>query len=179
MSETTKIPSAGGSRNNRAAIAGGRTVGGSAAAAESVPERMAWALGLLGLIPFMVMTALFLYAGRNFIAFPQLVLGFSGYSATILAFLGGIRWGLGLIPGHHRRRILLLSVLPALVGWILLFVPIPWSFACFAVAFALLGVWDRLAARGRTFPRWFSLLRVVLTVVVVLCQLAAFAALWG
>ena len=142
----------------------------------TVPRRTAWVLGLLGLLPFVLLAAVLAWAGRDFIAYERLFIAFAGYSATILAFLGGIRWGLALTPGHHRRRILVLSVVPSLFGWLLLFVPAPWSFAGFALAFALQGLWDRLAARGRSFPSWFAQLRTVLTVVVVLCELVAFAA---
>ncbi|MEC5291237.1 DUF3429 domain-containing protein [Aurantimonas sp. C2-6-R+9] len=138
-------------------------------------HKTAWTLGVLGLVPFVLMAVIFAYAGRSFIAYPMLVLAFSGYSATILAFLGGIRWGIGMVSHAHRRRVLILSVLPSLAGWILLFVPSPWVFAGFAAAFALQGAWDMLAARRRELPAWFGRLRLVLTGVVVLCQLVAFA----
>ncbi|HEY9055537.1 MAG TPA: DUF3429 domain-containing protein [Aurantimonas sp.] len=141
-----------------------------------ITHKTAWTLGLLGLIPFVLMAVIFAYAGRFFIAYPMLVLAFSGYSATILAFLGGIRWGLGMASRAHRRRLLILSVLPSLGGWILLFAPSPWVFAGFALAFALQGAWDLLAARQRELPAWFGRLRLVLTTVVVLCQIVAFAA---
>ncbi len=139
-------------------------------------HKTAWTLGVLGLVPFVLMAVIFAYAGRSFIAYPMLVLAFSGYSATILAFLGGLRWGIGMVSRAHRRRVLILSVLPSLAGWILLFVPSPWIFAGFAAAFALQGAWDILAARRRELPPWFGRLRLVLTAVVVLCQLVAFAA---
>ena len=147
----------------------------AALAATDITHKTAWILGLAGLIPFVAMTAALAYAGRAFIAYPQLVLALSGYSATILAFLGGIRWGAALWRDEGQRHILVLSVLASLVGWALLFVPTPWMFAGFAVAFALVGVWDVLAARHRALPDWFGRLRLVLTIVVVLCQLVAFA----
>ena len=142
---------------------------------ESNPRhRTAWTLGFLGLIPFVVMAGLLFYAGRDFIAFPSLILAMSGYSATILAFLGGIRWGGGVVLGNHEPRTLILSVLPSLAAWALLFVPSPWMFAGFAVAFAVSGAWDFAGARGRSLPNWFGKMRLVLTVVVVLCQVVAF-----
>ncbi|MEH6717929.1 MAG: DUF3429 domain-containing protein [Aurantimonas endophytica] len=137
--------------------------------------RVAWILGLGGLVPFVLMTAMLVYAGRDFIAYRQLILAYAGYSATILAFLGGIRWGAALAPAAHRPSILILSVLPALAAWLVLFLPSPWLFAGFALLFLLQGLWDAMAARGATLPDWFGRLRMVLTAVVVLCQLAAFA----
>ncbi|MEF2550400.1 DUF3429 domain-containing protein [Aurantimonas sp. A2-1-M11] len=143
-------------------------------ASAAITHKTAWILGLLGLIPFVVMAAMLAYAGRAFIAYPQLVLALSGYSATILAFLGGIRWGAALWHEPGKRRILILSVVASLIGWVLLFVPTPWVFAGFAAAFALVGLWDVLAARQLTLPYWFGRLRLVLTVVVTLCQIVAF-----
>lgn len=142
-------------------------------------KRTAWTLGILGLLPFVIMAGLLLYAGRDFIAFNQLVLGLAGYSAVILAFLGGVRWGTAILTRAHPRRTVILSVLPAIVGWLLLFVPSPWVFAAFALAFLLTGVWDFVASRGRTLPTWFGTLRVALTVVVVLCHVAAFFSTYG
>lgn len=137
--------------------------------------RTAWILGLGGLVPFILMTAMLVYAGREFIAYRQLILAYGGYSATILAFLGGIRWGAALDPAMRRPAVLALSVLPALGAWFVLFLPSPWLFAGFALFFLLQGLWDGLAARTAALPDWFGRLRMVLTTVVVLCQLAAFA----
>lgn len=141
--------------------------------------RTAWVLALAGLVPFVVMAALFAYAGRDFIAFPQLILAFTGYSATILAFLGGIRWGYCLAPGHQAIATLAASVLPSLLGWALLFVPSPFVFAGFAAGFVLTGIWDAIAARNGALPAWFGRLRLVLSAAVSLCQIVAFVSTWG
>ena len=165
--------SSGDPRNAGPSAAPGEEMSGGAGGS-SARHRTAWTLGLLGLVPFVVMAGLLFYAGRDFIAFPSLILALSGYSATILAFLGGIRWGSGVVLGNHEPRTLILSVLPALLAWVLLFVPSPWMFAGFALAFAALGAWDLVGARGRSLPTWFGKLRLVLTVVVVACQVVAF-----
>ncbi|GGD94643.1 hypothetical protein GCM10011390_11760 [Aureimonas endophytica] len=138
-----------------------------------------WSLGLGGLVPFVLPTAALLYAGREFIAFDLLVKALGGYSAVILSFLGGIRWGSSLMTSASGRGTLILSIVPALVGWILLFLPAPWLFAGFALAFLLQGVWDVLAIRRGALPLYFRKLRVTLTVVVVVCQIASFVATYG
>ncbi|MAU98033.1 MAG: hypothetical protein CMP81_19510 [Fulvimarina sp.] len=156
-----------------------RPAHGTSRAAPHDHARTAWALALFGLVPFVVMAGLLAYAGREFIAYPQLVLAFSGYSATILAFLGGIRWGYSLNLGHQAISTLVLSVLPSLFGWAMLFVPSPWAFAGFAAGFALTGVWDVIAARRGALPGWFGRLRLVLAAAVTLCQIVAFLATRG
>lgn len=136
--------------------------------------RTAWVVGVVGLVPFVLMAGLILYAGRDFIAFASLVLALSGYSAVILSFLGGIRWGAALAGASAGRATLILSVLPAPVGWLILFIPSPWMFAAFAVAFALQGAFDVAAARHGSLPAWTGRLRLLLTAAVILCFAAAF-----
>ncbi|NDW05010.1 DUF3429 family protein [Jiella sp. 40Bstr34] len=136
-------------------------------------------LALLGLVPFVIMTGLLAYAGRDFIAYPQLILALAGYSATILAFLGGIRWGFSLAPAHQGIGTLVASVVPSLLGWVLLFAPSPYVFAGFALGFAATGAWDVLSARRGELPGWFGRLRLVLSGIVTLCQIVAFACTWA
>ncbi|RYH12995.1 MAG: DUF3429 domain-containing protein [Alphaproteobacteria bacterium] len=137
-------------------------------------SRMLWILGLGGLIPFIVMTALLAYAGTEFIAFDMLIKALSGYGAVILSFLGGIRWGASLMRASRGRLTLGLSVLPSLFAWICLFLPAPWLFAALAVGFLAQGAWDVTAIQRGKLPLAFRTLRIVLTAVVVLCMIVAF-----
>ena len=139
-------------------------------------SRMLWILGLGGLIPFVVMSGLLAYAGRDFIAFDMLVKALAGYGAVILSFLGGIRWGASLMRASRGRLTLFLSVLPSLFAWICLFLPAPWLFAALALAFLAQGAWDVTAIHRGKLPESFRMLRIVLTAVVVLCMIAAFVA---
>ncbi|WP_158555153.1 DUF3429 domain-containing protein [Fulvimarina endophytica] len=148
--------------------------GPSATSPVHAPAKTAWTLGLGGLVPFVLLSALLAYGGRQTIGFDTVSLAFSAYSASILAFLGGIRWGVGLRPAAHQRHELILSVLPSIAGWLLVLVPAPYAFAGFAVCFALQGGWDLNSARRGKLPSWFARLRLVLTLVVVLCQIAVF-----
>ncbi|MER0238064.1 DUF3429 domain-containing protein [Fulvimarina sp. MAC8] len=139
------------------------------------PVRTAWILGLGGLLPFVFLAGLLAYGGTSTIAFGTVTLAFTAYSAAILSFLGGIRWGLGMRPAsHHQKRELILSVVPSLAGWVLVLIPSPYVFAGFAICFAAHGGWDLNSVRRRKLPQWFGRLRLVLTVVVVLCQVLVF-----
>lgn len=132
-----------------------------------------WTLGLGGLIPFLALTALLVYAGNDLIVLPMVVLALSAYSAVILSFLGGIRWGASLMTGTRGKRTLVLSVVPSIFAFVLILVPAPWCFAGFAVGFLAQGAWDIAAIRRGLLPHAFGKLRMVLTAVVVLCQIAA------
>ena len=63
----------------------------------------------------------------------------------MLSFLGGIRWGLAILARDgERRRDMILSIVPPLIGWIALIAPPPLVFVFLAVAFAAQGAWDSL-----------------------------------
>ncbi|MEM6708838.1 MAG: DUF3429 domain-containing protein [Pseudomonadota bacterium] len=87
----------------------------SALAAVSAP-RSALLLGFAGVVPFIGLTVAITMRGDWLLAERA----FAYYSALILSFLGGIRWGVVGTQLERRGRDLLLSVLPSLVAWIAL-----------------------------------------------------------
>lgn len=145
----------------------------SANAQEIVP-RMAVILGGLGLIPF-VLGTFFEIAGGPGWAGPA----FRYYAATILAFMGGIHWGLAMSGNDAQRgeesvRLqLICSIIPPLIGWFALLMPTTRALLVMAVAFTALLGGDLLAARRGWAPAWYPRLRMPLTATVVLCLLLA------
>lgn len=141
----------------------------SAADQREVPK-VALILGGLGLLPFI--------AGPVLMAIGELPwagVALRYYAATILAFMGGIHWGLAIGAGAAERdetsaRIQLIgSVIPSLVAWIALLLPPFFGLAVMALAFTLLLVGDIAAVREGWAPAWYPNLRVPLTCIVVLC----------
>jgi hypothetical protein len=146
-------------------------------AVEGMPAAAAW-LGALGLIPFIAMTLVRVAGGPALPFDPGHAL--LGYAAVILSFLGGIHWGVALRPGidphTDRRRIarsLTLGVVPSIIGWIALLLPLTAAIALLCAGFALQLWLDlRTIAQGR-LPAWFARLRVILTTIVILNLIAA------
>lgn len=142
-------------------------------------------LGLGGLIPFAV-TALGPWL------WPEQVLAAASiqiaYAAVILAFLGGVHWGLAMAgygaPAgeaarqRHMAKRLAWAVTPALVGWAGALVADPTvAVTVMAGAFALLLVGDTRAAAAGLAPAWYLPLRRVLTLGVLVCLGALLAAM--
>lgn len=145
---------------------------------EPVPG-VAALLGGLGAVPFVAFaaaTAVFDGAGRSGALWALLA-----YGAVILSFLGGIHWGFALAPGNVGRglgragvaRHLAASVLPALLAWAALLVPVAVAglpgapaLGCALLAGGLLAVLllDRWAARAAAAPSWWLSLRWPLSV---------------
>lgn len=125
------------------------------------------ALGAAGLIPFL--GSAFAYAfGDPRLAGPAL-LTLVTYSAAILSFLGGVRWGAEMMASPRPSALVMIgSNLPSLLAWGLLAAPFAtpvMQFTGFLIAFVLHWAWD-LASPG--LPAWYRRLRTPLTVGAVL-----------
>ena len=129
----------------------------------SVPQAAIW-LGFAGAIPFV--------AGLLGSLVPQLAIvgpfGLLAYGAVILAFLGGVHWGLAMTAGSAPVR-LVASIVPSLVAWAALLWGGRPGLLGLAVAFALLLAFDLREAAGRHTPAWYPALRRPLTAIVVTC----------
>ena len=140
---------------------------------EAVPK-IAIILGALGLIPFILGT-FFEFAGGPGWGSPAL----RYYAATILAFMGGIHWGLAIGASEDQRdedrlRLqLIASVIPSLIAWLALLMPVTQGLTVMALAFLLLFAGDLMAVKRGWAPAWYPRLRMPLTAVVTLCLLAA------
>ena len=133
-------------------------------------------LGLLGLLPFFAGAAVYAWGPPN-LGGPGL-LTLLAWSAAILSFLGGARWGVEVTarPAGPRWTVLGASVLPSLAAWLLLaaapLAATERQLTGFIAAFALQWLWDLTA---KDPPRWYPRLRTLLTAGAVL---ALAVALW-
>ncbi len=91
--------------------------------------------------------------------------------------MGGAQWGLATSNGTSGGwRAFGVSVVPALIGWPALFLPITWALATLSVTFASLLAYDLWTVRRREAPAWYGQLRLGLTAAVVLCLTLAILA---
>lgn len=129
----------------------------------------AFSLSLAGALPFVFATLVqfvpLLPADYAYLTLP----GVLWYGAVILSFLGGIRWGLALrvVDSAQRNRLMVLSVLPSLLGWFALFLPVNYALFALILGFSGQGAWDVGSAEQSGAPPWFTTLRLVLTLIVV------------
>jgi hypothetical protein len=118
----------------------------------------AWVLGLTSAAPFAVMAVLFCWG-------PKDLHGPAGrallvYSAAIVSFMGGSRWGLEASRASPRWAVLgpgMASPLLALGIWSVTYEqPLSWRFGGFMAAFLALWLWDTIFSE---LPAWYSRLR--------------------
>lgn len=125
-------------------------------------------LGLLGLVPF---AAVPIYMYSTGIYSPDLAFTQLAYSASILSFIGGIRWG-KLLDQSNEWKEYTYSILPSIAAWLALLVPGRWSI-----------LWAISSLQGFAFydvtkpgyPLWFKGLRVLLTAAASLTLLTTLA----
>lgn len=140
------------------------------AAAHNLPPmpdalpRPARILGPAGLIPF---AGLALLAALSPEWRPILLAALRAYGATIAAFLGAVHWGLALRPAPHEEGAAWgrvgLGVLPALLAWVALLVPLRAGLAGLAAVLLAVTLVESLAARRGLVPAAYLRLRWVLS----------------
>lgn len=82
-------------------------------------RELAHRLGYAGLVPFVLGCALlWLIGDRDLDQHAFVSLALSAYAGLIIAFLGGIHWGLAFARGLPSRQPLYWGVSAALLGWL-------------------------------------------------------------
>lgn len=78
------------------------------------PPKLARQLGAAGLIPFILGAALI------WLVYPEaqalVTLALAGYAACVVAFLGGVHWGLAMRAGHGEPAHFAWAIVPPLVA---------------------------------------------------------------
>jgi len=118
----------------------------------------ALALGVAGLIPF-VSAPLYMYNAGFFL--PSIATAQLTYGATILAFLGGVRWGFLVKEESSSWGQYTWSVTPSLLAWVALLVPnMMVSYTTIISGLVAAFIMD---IKHGGYPAWFRGLRFLLT----------------
>ncbi|MSQ57815.1 MAG: DUF3429 domain-containing protein [Limnohabitans sp.] len=129
-------------------------------------------LGYAGLIPFVALTVLLFLVNDE--AHPFVAMALTGYGASIVSFLGGIHWGLGLQAQYVDKKFhIVWGVIPSLLVWISFFLPAYAGLVVLSVLLVACYVVDRKTWPQAGLHQWMTL-RFRLTVVATLsCLMGA------
>ncbi|MEM9532743.1 MAG: DUF3429 domain-containing protein [Pseudomonadota bacterium] len=131
-----------------------------------IPENARW-IGYLGALPLLLFSVSYVAGGPIFPGFA--LLGFMVYSGLVLAFLGGIRWGAGMVATRSVTRELALSMVPVVLAFVSLVVEPRLGIVILAGSY--LAAWlFGLVAEPPAAPSWYPLLRTQLTLPALLCH---------
>jgi hypothetical protein len=121
-------------------------------------------LGLAGVIPFLSFGVLPWFQSYHATISLYALLA---YGAVILSFVGALHWAFAMMASTiselRRNNIYLWSVIPALIGWISLLLPLSIGLLIVLLGFALHCVMDVKLVRAIQLPAWYLPLRFMLT----------------
>ncbi len=128
------------------------------------------ALGYAGLLPFIACVlgiAILDGVGRDWAARALVA-----YGAVILSFLGAVHWGLGLrASAAVPTRLALVAVLPSVIAWIALLLPVRYGLTLLVVGFGGFWLYEHRVLGPQALPAAYLRLRRYLTLAV--CSLLA------
>ncbi|WP_230427942.1 DUF3429 domain-containing protein [Undibacterium luofuense] len=140
-------------------------------------QKLLTRLGLVGLIPFFLMTLGCWVVHPDWLGYfikAQLV-----YGIVILSFLGGLHWGVTIMArddnDEQTRKALIWGVIPILIGWFSIgnmLIGFIVQVAGFIASYKI----DKKLYEAYHMPDWFIRLRLQLTRVVVTTQILTFIA---
>ena len=134
-------------------------------------QKMAWGLGLMGLIPFLttaIMAPFVADITRNTLEAMQFA-----YAGIIIIFMGGVQWGYAIKQGDSARSIqIIISIMPALMIFGLLsFLPLLKPFII-TIIFVVTLIMQAIFDNKIMIERWFIYLRWFLTSIASLSLIA-------
>ena len=140
--------------------------------------RAAWALALCGFLPFAALAFALFLTGRGSALTGLLADAFKMWSAILLSFLAGIRFGMVLDKAGMQPRQMAIPAAPSVVGWLSLFLPDVFCLPVLMVAYCAQGAWDSISAFRGEAPVWYGNLRIAMTLLVAAAHAVALAAIY-
>jgi hypothetical protein len=142
------------------------------------PVSVNW-LGYGGLLPFMGLAALSVLAPQE----SLWAVALNAYGAVILSFVGALHWAFAMLlsglDARERNRCYAWSVIPALIGWVALLIPVSLGHTLLIAGLALAYWRDALLANRVALPLWYIRLRARLSIVACACLALASAGAIG
>ena len=121
-------------------------------------------LGAGGVIPFVALPFLAWVDPANR---PLYLSAQAAYGAVILSFVGALHWALAMTADTAapalRRGLYLWSVVPALLGWVALLLPLAGSLSLLLAGLGLQWLRDSRVVARLALPPWYLTLRTTLT----------------
>lgn len=139
-----------------------------------VMPRPALTLGLAGLLPFWGLVIALPLVGPDLREFAHR--GLIAYGAVILAFLGGLHWGVAAVKTECQTWWRLgWGVSPSLLAWVALLLPGQFGLMTLCAGFFAAAIVDFRTFSSNNAAPWFGRLRLILSLGVIAALSAAMA----
>ncbi|MBL4597432.1 MAG: DUF3429 domain-containing protein [Rhizobiaceae bacterium] len=129
-------------------------------------------------LPFIGCAITLLVLGKDNPLFEPLVDMFKTWSAIILAFLGGIRWGSALYSVPESLSRMSAATLLPVAGWLALFISGPIGILVLLLVYCAQGAWDSFSGTMADAPKWYSKIRITFILVAAASHIIVFVAVY-
>lgn len=133
--------------------------------------------GLLGLIPFLVLSWSSMHP-TGLMSMSQALMALNIYSAIILTFIGALWWGLGarMPDSFIRSTVMVWSVIPAIFSWLATLLSPRTAHEALLGGFIVQWIMDSILVyvAASAMPHWVYKLRTILTIIA--CAIMTFTA---
>ena len=128
-------------------------------------------LTYLGAIPFIFFTYLIIIKQNYFFAISVKSL-LLGYSVVILSFISGIYFAYAILKNQYSLSLLLISNIIALTAWCTIFIKYQSALIILLTCYIIGILIDYICYKKSIIKKWFFMLRLKITFIVVLCILS-------
>lgn len=129
-------------------------------------------------VPFIGCAIVLLVVGKSSPVFEPVVEMFKTWSAIMLSFLGGIRWGATLISSRDSPAKMSAATLLPVAGWLALFIDGPFGILALLLIYCVQGAWDSFSGSMAHAPDWYSKVRILFVLVIAACHIVAFVSVY-
>ena len=119
------------------------------------PHPVALRLGYLALLPF-VLGAVLVWGVRAD-AHAYVARALAAYAAVVVAFLGGIHWGLAFRQPQPATRLFTWGIVPALAAWVAVLMPPYAGLVIFGLMIVVCYLVDRKVYPAQGVGHWLTL----------------------
>lgn len=135
-------------------------------------------MSVFSIIPFIGCAVALLLLGKENPVFGPVVEMFKTWSAIILAFMGGVRWGSTVFSVGESASKMSASTLLPVAGWLALFVSGPFGVLILLLIYCAQGAWDSFSGTMSNEPGWYSPVRIMFVLLIVACHMMVFVAIY-
>lgn len=135
-------------------------------------------MSVFSIVPFIGCALALILLGKENPVFGPVVEMFKTWSAIMLAFMGGVRWGSTVFSAPDSPSKMSAATLLPVAGWLALFISGPFGILALLVIYCAQGAWDSFSSSLSHMPQWYANARIMFILLIVACHMAVFIAVY-
>ncbi|PCI05867.1 MAG: hypothetical protein COB78_04630 [Hyphomicrobiales bacterium] len=135
-------------------------------------------MSVFSIVPFIGCALTLILLGKESPVFGPVVEMFKTWSAIMLAFMGGVRWGSTVFSAPDSPSKMSAATLLPVAGWLALFISGPFGILALLLIYCAQGAWDSFSPNLSHMPQWYARVRIMFVLLIVACHMVVFVAIY-